>query len=368
MPRFSTEHVLPDARDGDDLGACEALMRGGSKSFHAASRLLPRRVRGPAIALYAFCRLADDVTDLHGHEPGAVDDLSRRLEAIYRGAPDAVPADRALAAVVRRFRIPFEVPAALLEGFRWDLEGRRYETLSDLLGYCARVAGTVGVMMSLVMDTRSPRAIARACELGAAMQLTNIARDVGEDASLGRVYLPLSWLREAGIDPDAWLHDPAFGPGIAAVVARLLQAADALYRRSEHGIAALPRDCRPAIRAARLVYSEIGREVERHGHDSVTRRAVVARRRKAALMARALSSSVFAPAFGAGPSEPMHEFTSLVQAVQNLDAGQPARAKARLPHRSFDEKMAWMAGLFERLAENDRAARRGTGYGSASFD
>jgi len=368
MPRFSTEHVLPAVRGGDDLGACEELMRGGSKSFHAASRLLPRRVRAPAIALYAFCRLADDITDLHGHEPGAVRDLTRRLEALYRGQPDPVAADRALASVVRRFHIPFDLPAALLEGFRWDLEGRRYETLSDLMGYCARVAGTVGAMMSLVMETRSPRAIARACELGAAMQLTNIARDVGEDASMGRVYLPLSWLREAGIDPDAWLLAPEFGPGIAAVVARLLAAADELYRRAEHGIAALPRDCRPAIRAARLVYAEIGREVQRHGHDSVTRRAVVSRRRKAALMARALSASVLVPAFGAGPAAPLPELSFLAAAVEHLDASLPAGVKARLPRRSFDEKMAWMAGVFERLAENDLAGRRGVGLGKPSFD
>lgn len=359
---------MPAARGGDDLGACEELMRGGSKSFHAASRLLPPRVRAPAVALYAFCRLADDITDLHGHEPGAVADLTRRLEAIYRGQPDAVPADRALASVVRRFHIPFDIPAALLEGFRWDLEGRRYETLSELLGYCARVAGTVGAMMSLVMDTRSPRAIARACELGAAMQLTNIARDVGEDASMGRIYLPLSWLREAGIDPESWLRAPAFEPGIARAVARLLRAADDLYRRAEHGIAALPRDCRPAIRAARLVYAEIGREVERHGHDSVTRRAVVARRRKAALMARALSASVFAPAFGQGPSHALPELRFLVDAVERLDASLPAPARARLPRRSFDEKMEWMAGLFERLSENDRGVRRGAGYGGMSAD
>ena len=87
--------------------------------------------------------------------------------------------------------------------------------------------------------------MARACELGVAMQLTNIARDVGEDARMGRLYLPRTWLREEGLDPDAWLAKPSFGPEIARVVSRLLSAADALYRRAEEGVWFLPRGCRP---------------------------------------------------------------------------------------------------------------------------
>ena len=92
-------------------------------------------------------------------------------------------------------------------------EVRRYETLQDLDAYAARVAGSVGAMMTLVMGQRAPEIVARACDLGVAMQLTNIARDVGEDARAGRLYLPLQWLREAGIDPDAWLAKPVFTPG-----------------------------------------------------------------------------------------------------------------------------------------------------------
>jgi phytoene synthase len=150
-------------------------------------------------------------------------------------------------------------------------------------------------MMSIVMNTRTPEALARACELGVAMQLTNIARDVGEDARAGRLYLPMQWLREEGIEPDAWLANPVFGPGIARVVQRLLAAADDLYARAEKGVAHLPRDCRPAIHAARLVYAEIGREVEAAGADSVNKRAVVSGRRKLALLARASTAAVVAP-------------------------------------------------------------------------
>ena len=147
------------------------------------------------------------------------------------------------------------LPEALLEGLAWDAEGRSYETIDELFDYAARVAGAVGVMMALIMGVRSPQALARACDLGVAMQLTNIARDVGEDARLGRIYLPRQWLREAGIDADAWLAKPGLDERLRPIVARLLQEADALYARARAGIALLPANCRPAILAAALIYA-----------------------------------------------------------------------------------------------------------------
>ena len=196
----------PDAEMDFDLKACESLMRGGSKTFFAASLVLPARVRAPATALYAFCRLADDTIDIHSAEhggpAGAIAHLHDRLRRLYAGQPMPVDADRALACVVKRFRIPQSLLLALIDGFQWDMDERRYDTLEDLHGYAARVAGTVGAMMALIMGVRSPQALARACELGVAMQLTNIARDVGEDARLGRLYLPRAWMREAGLEPS----------------------------------------------------------------------------------------------------------------------------------------------------------------------
>ena len=194
------------------MATCRALLKGGSRTFHAASKVLPRRVADPAIALYAFCRLADDAVDLGNDRAAAVARLRERLDRAYRGQPMDMAADRVFADVVAKFCIPRQLPEALLEGLAWDAEVRRYETLHDLTAYAARVAGTVGAMMTLVMGQRSPEIVARACDLGVAMQLTNIARDVGEDARAGRLYLPLSWLREAGIDPDAWLANPVVYP------------------------------------------------------------------------------------------------------------------------------------------------------------
>jgi phytoene synthase len=251
---------MPQTSDYDaDMAACRALLRGGSKSFDAAAKLLPRKVRDPAIALYAFCREADDVID-EGGAPN-LNWLRERLALAYAGRPLAVPADRAFARVVQRFAIPRALPEALLEGFSWDAEGRRYQTLAEVRGYAVRVAGTVGAMMAVLMGVRDRARLAAAINLGVAMQLSNIARDVGEDARNGRLYLPLDWLSEAGIDPDCFLQRPRHGPDLGSVVSRLLQAADAHYRHappaspgfpSPAGSASAPRGCSMRRSALRL--------------------------------------------------------------------------------------------------------------------
>ncbi|MGH1551381.1 phytoene/squalene synthase family protein [Streptomyces sp. L7] len=266
-----------------DIAICRRMLRGGSKTFFAASKVLPRAVGDPAIALYAFCREADDAIDGPGRRVDAIEVLHDRLDRIYDGAPDDSPVDRALAGVVAQFEIPRALPEALLEGLAWDAQGRRYETLSDVLAYAVRVAGTVGVMMSLLMNRREAETIGRACDLGIAMQLTNIARDVGEDARAGRLYLPRQWLREAGLDVETWRAAPFFDDRIGRVTARLLAVADVFYARASAGIADLPWNCRPGIHAARLIYAEIGREVARAEFDL----AVAARLRLDATQAAA---------------------------------------------------------------------------------
>ena len=256
-----------------DMEACREAIRHGSLSFHAASRLLPARVRDPALALYAFCRLADDAVDLQLEKADAVLRLRDRLDLVYAGRPRNAPADRAFADVVAEFEMPRALPDALLEGLAWDAEGRRYADLSGLYAYSARVASAVGVMMAVLMRVRDANALARACDLGVAMQLTNIARDVGEDAREGRLYLPLSWLDEAGIDPDAFLRDPRPGREVRALTRRLVMEANRLYYRSEAGIGALPAAARPGIFAARFIYAGIGQRLDRMGYDSVSARA-----------------------------------------------------------------------------------------------
>ncbi|MET0707422.1 MAG: phytoene/squalene synthase family protein [Tardiphaga sp.] len=333
-----------------DIAACRALLKNGSRTFHAASKVLPRKVADPAIALYAFCRLADDAVDLGHDRAAAVARLRVRLDGCYRGRPASHPADRAFAAVVAQFAIPRELPEALLEGLQWDAQSRRYDTLDDLTAYAARVAGSVGAMMTLVMGARAPDVVARACDLGVAMQLTNIARDVGEDARAGRLYLPLQWLREAGIDPDAFLARPAFTPDISAIVQRLLDAADELYARGSLGIAHLPRSCRPGIHAAGALYAEIGREVERAGLDSISTRAVVSGRRKLAVLARrlAFATPVVAPDLAALP-----ETRFLLDAV----AATPPRERTKLRGKPVEDRVVWVLDLFTRLERRDQLQR-----------
>ncbi len=311
-----------------DLAHCREAIRHGSRSFHAASRLLPGSVRDPALALYAFCRLADDAVDeAPGCKARAVASLRARLDAVYRGAPRDAPADRAFARAIEAHAMPRALPDALLEGLEWDAEGRRYDTLGDLHGYGARVAAAVGAMMCVLMGVRDAGALARACDLGLAMQLTNIARDVGEDARAGRLYLPLDWMDAAGADPATFLADPHPSPEIRALVARLLSEARRLYGRAEAGIPALPLGARAGIYAASHVYAAIGGAVRRAGHDSITARARTGAGRKTWLLGLAAtragascllpgSASLYAPtepaaawlvaaaARDAGPAEP----------------------------------------------------------------
>ena len=311
--------TLPNPRNGRaDDRACRIAIRAGSKSFHAASLLLPRNVRRSALALYAFCRVSDDLVDGQGKRTvangTATAELEHRLERAYAGIPVDNPADRAFARIVAQHAIPFELPYALIEGFRWDEAGRSYETVGDLHEYGARVAASVGAMMTLTMGVRDPLTLARACDLGLAMQLTNIARDVGEDARNGRLYLPAVWMRDAGLEPDRFLESPVYDQRLASVVERLLGEAGRLYERSASGIGALPPSCRTAIRAALSIYRDIGREIAVAQYDSIGRRARTTRNRKIALAVNASRSRFARPPIDPAPAMP--QVRHLIDAVE----------------------------------------------------
>ena len=337
--------TAPPLASPDDRAACRNLIRHGSRSFFTASLVLPSRVREPALALYSFCRLADDAVDDADAGPESLAELHARLDRIYEGRPLDIAADRAFADVVARYAIPYRLPAALLEGFAWDRKQVRYETLSELRAYAARVAGTVGAMMAMLMGVRAPEVAARACDLGVAMQLTNVARDVGEDARNGRLYLPQAWLREAGIDPDSFLANPRFTPELGAVIGRLLDAADELYARADAGIAALPARCRPGITAASRLYQGIGHQLARQGLDSVNHRAVVPGRKKLAYMAQIGFGPDSDEATMQTPALPETSF--LVDAVR---AAPPLAGGASLPA----EGAAWVCDLFLKLEARQR--------------
>lgn len=315
----------PFSLSEDDRAHCRAAIRVGSTSFHAASLLLPKRVRLPARALYAFCRASDDAVDLNQEAASAADRLKMRLDRIYAGQSSDIANERAFAALVRAWRIPYTVPAALIEGFAWDEGDRRYATLDDLLDYCARVAGTVGIMMTILIGRRDPAVLARAADLGLAMQLTNIARDVGEDARQGRVYLPLEWLAEAGIDHERLLVEPRHSPALGKVVQRLLAAADTLYDRALTGLSGLPLDSRPAICAAALIYRAIGDQIAENDFNSVDQRAFTSQQTKLKLAAAGAAGWVFA---GTVDTAPPHASTRFL-----------VEATAETPVQGFDAKV-----------------------------
>lgn len=328
--------------DPKDMEHCREAIRHGSLSFHAASRLLPARVRDPALALYAFCRLADDEVDLSDRKQAAVCSLHERLDLVYAGRPRNAAPDRAFTAMVEMFEMPRALPEALLEGLAWDAEMRTYDDMSGVRDYSARVASAVGVMMCVLMGVRDRNALARAADLGVAMQLTNIARDVGEDALEGRLYLPLDWLDHAGIDPERFMADPRPTKAVRAMVRQLLIEAERLYNRSESGIAALPRACRPGIFAARFIYAGIGTQLRGMGHNSIDARAYTGKGQKAGLAALALFRSGTTLVMPRSPmimAKPLEETEFLVNAAAHAEPSHWSDA---------------VTGALARLAETDR--------------
>jgi len=267
-----------------------------SKSFALASRLLGSRVRDQTAIVYTWCRRADDAVD----EGDAVEDVLLRLHselgAAYRGeACDPVLA--AFGRVARAREIPIEYPCELLAGMAMDVHGTTYHTVDDVIGYAWRVAGVVGLMMTHVFGCADEVAMVHAAQLGIAMQLTNICRDVAEDWQRGRLYLPDDLLAPHGAaNLAAELGRPlpvAAHAAIAATTRDLLGLADRYYRASARGIPLLPRRAALAVRAARDIYAAIGGRIARADYAVTAGRAVVSTSTKLALVAGAVTRTLF---------------------------------------------------------------------------
>ncbi len=330
-----------------DIYGCYEAIRKGSHSFYAASKLLPKQVRDPAMVLYAFCRVADDNIDDENAPEDAIDLLRERLELAYLGTPKDQPVDRAFASLVDLCKMPRALPDALLEGLEWDSLNLRFETLSDLHSYSARVASTVGVMMCVIMNVRDKDVLARACDLGAAMQLTNIARDIGEDARNGRLYIPLEWMSEEGLDPTEFLINPEPSEMTARIVKRLLFEAEHLYSRAEAGLSELPLSCRPGIFAARHIYERIGKHIAAANYDSITNRAFTTKIEKIGFlmlsMANTATVSVM-PRSAIVHAEPLEEMKFLVEAAHEI----------QMNKNFLDRKAGTVMNILEQMERRDR--------------
>lgn len=268
---------------------CRASIAQHSRSFSLASRLFESPLRDDASVVYAFCRRADDAIDLAspGTERRALGRLSSELFDVYDGEAKEDAVLSAFREVAIRRQIPRRYPELLLEGMAMDVSGETYPDYDALLGYCFRVAGSVGLMMSHVMGVREPRALRHAAHLGMAMQLTNVCRDVAEDWERGRLYLPDSLLGEHGAaDLRTKLGTDGLRVArtpVARVIRALLSRADDLYRSGDEGIPYLAFRAALATRTARLVYSDIGRVLIAQGCDPFAPRAVVSTPRKLGL-------------------------------------------------------------------------------------
>ncbi|MGB3456327.1 MAG: phytoene/squalene synthase family protein [Litorimonas sp.] len=247
----------------------------GSKSFALASKVLPPRIRDDASMLYAWCRYCDDVID--GQEMGhgqiadyrdgqadRLETLRRQTEAALSGRSDD-PIFQGLGVVFQRNDISHRHAFELLKGFEMDASERVYRTEDDILDYSYHVAGVVGVMMSMIMGARDPATLDRASDLGLAFQLTNIARDVIDDAKAGRVFVPRSLLLKYGAptEPDLLMQKQNW-PAAHKAAVDMLDMAEGYYASARTGIRDLPFRCAWAISAALNVYREIG-EVLRNG-------------------------------------------------------------------------------------------------------
>ena len=297
--------------------ARESIAR-GSKSFAAASALFDRPTRERAWLLYAWCRRCDDIADGqdHGHGMTRVADPHARLaamramtDAALRGEVVGDPAFDALRIVAGECRISARWAHDLLDGFALDADGWRPRTADDLYRYCYHVAGVVGLMMAALMgvspDDRAT--LDRACDLGLAFQLANIARDLDEDARAGRCYLPTDWLAEAGIASDALLA-PENRVALAGLGARLAGQAERYETSARGGTPSLDFRSAWAVLAAAGIYGDIARTVRARGVGALDERVTTSKAAKLGWIARSLRQTAGRARYG-GEARPADLWT-----------------------------------------------------------
>jgi len=274
-------HAEPDY-DHDALqrayAHAESLTAMHSRSFHLASGLLSPEKRRAIRALYAFCRVSDDIVDVaQGNARLALEKWRLRAMSMHPPADDLVAL--AWADARRRFKVPPRYAEQLIDGVGRDLSQTRYQTFEDLAAYSYGVASTVGLMSMHIIGFSGPEAIPYAIKLGVALQMTNILRDVGEDWRAGRVYLPIEELAAYGLSEDdlaAGRVDDRWREFMRFQIARNRQ----LYREARPGIAMLDADGRFAIAAAADLYRGILDDIEAHDYDVFNRRSYVSTARK----------------------------------------------------------------------------------------
>lgn len=262
---------------------CGAIARRHAKSFYFSLRFLPVAKRRAVWAVYAFCRTADDFVDGDGPAAdrlAALDAWEAELRAAYAGRA-ITPIFRALADAAARYGVPLHAALDLLRGARMDVSVTRYPSYEELCTYCYLVASTVGVLVTPILGPLGDDALRDAVALGQAMQLTNILRDVGEDARRGRIYLPGEELARFGY-AEADLFAGVVDERFVALMRFQIERARRLYHEAEPGIARLEPESRFTVRLALHLYRGILAAIEANDYDVFTKRAHVPLQRKLA--------------------------------------------------------------------------------------
>ncbi len=268
---------------------CRRITQEASKTFYWGSTFLPRPKRRAVWAIYAFCRIVDDIVDeafgestpRRGHLSGSVspqqalDGWRHSLERLYQGtdAGDG-PVQRAWSDMLEQYPVPVQPALDLLDGVEMDLTVKRYTTFDDLYLYCYRVAGTVGLLTSPIFGYSDDAALVHAVELGIALQLTNILRDIGEDMQRDRIYLPLDEMARFGYS-ERDIKDGIINDAFCELVRFQIARADDYYQRAQAGIALLSVDCRLAVRLSGVLYRGILERISSNNYNVFTCRAHV---------------------------------------------------------------------------------------------
>jgi len=285
MSRPITHHITPsDAAFTQDARAayeyCRQLTFTHAKTFYFASHFIPKEKRNACYAVYAFCRYVDDLIDV-AVENGDVtpSDAQRIVEQwksaiqnVYNGHTAAHPIVVAWEDTLRQFAIPRHLPEELIEGVLMDTHVSRFNTFEELRVYCYKVASVVGLMTSEIFGYSSKQALEHAIDLGIAMQLTNIIRDVREDAQRGRIYLPLNELQKFGVDENDVLS-LTMSRQLRDLIEAYVQIADSYYDRADAGIPFLEKDSRLTVTLMSVNYRRILHEVRRADYDVMRGRA-----------------------------------------------------------------------------------------------
>lgn len=262
----------------------ESIIEANSKSFAFASKFLNRETKKSVVALYAFCRMVDDIVDESTSDPHVTDEILNQLmyiiDQLYYEDVSDDPVLIALGDTIRKHNIPKQYIHDLIEGVRMDLFKKEYSNFQELYLYSYRVASTVGLMMThIFMENPSISTLKKAEKMGIAMQLTNILRDIKEDHQMGRIYIPQDWLQIWDVDTIDFEGDVVDG-NLKRLIEYMISVARKYYLKGFDGVKDLPAGADFVVALSGQIYSGILEEIENNDYQVLEKRHYVSKLKK----------------------------------------------------------------------------------------